>query len=217
MPSTVEGRPKIGRRDALDGGAEDAVLVERACAGDRSAEEAIYRRHVKFVAGMVQRLLVNPAETEDAVQDTFALALEQLPRLREKEALRGWLTQIAISQVHRRFRRRRLLHFLGLDGGDATATLETIASPDASPDVRSDLAVLGRILRELPVNQRIGWSLRHIEGASLEEVASACHCSLATAKRRISSADKRVRAEVCLSESVVSLTVSRGNNQESEE
>jgi RNA polymerase sigma-70 factor (ECF subfamily) len=201
----------------LDGGAADADLVERACAGDRSADEAIYRRYVRVVAGMVRRLLVNPAETEDAVQDTFALALEQLPRLREKEALRGWLTQIAISQVHRRFRRRRLRRFLGLDRGDPTETLEAIASPDASPDVRSDLAVLGRLLLELPVDQRIAWSLRHIEGASLEEVASACHCSLATAKRRISSAHKRVRADVRLSESIASLPLSRVKNQESEE
>lgn len=213
-PSPVVGRSKPTFRHDEEAVGEDANLVERACAGDRAAEEAIYRRHVKFISGMVLRLLANPAEAEDAVQDTFALALEQLPRLRQKDALRGWLSQIAVSQVHRRFRRRRLMRLLGLDQGDPTGTLAAIASPDASPDVRSDLAALSRLLCELPPNQRIAWSLRHIEGATLDEVASACRCSLATAKRRIGAADRHVRADVYLSNCVVSLSVSRGRDSE---
>jgi RNA polymerase sigma-70 factor, ECF subfamily len=177
--------------------AEDAQLVERALAGDRGAEEAIYKRHVGYVAGMVLRLLVDQAETEDIVQDTFALALQELPRLRQRSSLRAWLAQIAVSQVHRRFRRRRLLRLLGLDRSeDPAAALERIAAPDASPDVRSELAFLGRLLHELPIAQCIAWSLRYVEGATLEEVASACACSLATAKRRIAAADKQVRAMV---------------------
>jgi RNA polymerase sigma-70 factor (ECF subfamily) len=213
-PSPIEDRDSLARRDASDDNIEDATLVERACAGDRRAEEAIYRRHVRFVSGMVLRLLVDPADTEDVVQDTFALALEQMRRLRQKTALRAWLAQIAVSQVHRRFRRRRLLRFLGLERGDPTLTLESIASRDASPDVRSDLAVLSQLLDELPVDRRIAWSLRHVEGHSLEEVAAACRCSLATAKRRIAAADRHVRPDVYLSHRVVSLPVSGGRDPE---
>jgi RNA polymerase sigma-70 factor (ECF subfamily) len=176
---------------------EDARLVERALAGERSAEEAIYKRHVGYVAGMVLRLLLDQAETEDIVQDTFALALEELPRLRHLPLLRAWLARIAVSQVHRRFRRRRLLRLLGLDRSeDPAAALERIAAPDAGPDVRSELASLGRMLHALPIAQRIAWSLRYVEGATLEEVASTCACSLATAKRRIAAAEKHVRARV---------------------
>jgi len=184
-----------------DHDAEDAQLAGRALAGERGAEEAIYRRHVGYVAGMVLRLVVDQAETEDIVQDTFALALEKLPRLRHLPSLRAWLARIAVSQVHRRFRRRRLLRMLGLDRGeDPAAALERVAAPDAGPDVRSELAALGRVLHALPIAQRIAWSLRYVEGATLEEVASSCACSLATAKRRIAAADEHVRARVCVSD-----------------
>jgi hypothetical protein len=54
--------------------------------------------------------------------------------------------------------------------------------------------------------------LRHVEGASLEEVASACHCSLATAKRRIAMADKYMRSDEVLSQPVVSLHGPRGRD-----
>jgi len=38
--------------------------------------------------------------------------------------------------------------------------------------------------------------LRMVEGLELTEVASACGCSLATAKRRIAAADVAVRAHI---------------------
>lgn len=178
--------------------------MAQARAGERAAEEAIYRRHVAYVAGMVLRLMADPTEAEDVVQDTFTLALEQLPRLRDGSSLRAWLAQIAVSQMNRRFRRRRLMRLLGLQG-DVVVAFDAIASRDAPPDVTSELAALGRAVGALPPNDRIAWSLRHIEGATLPEVAAACACSLATAKRRIAAADARVRAAVHLAEAVVAL------------
>jgi RNA polymerase sigma-70 factor (ECF subfamily) len=53
-----------------------------------------------------------------------------------------------------------------------------------------------RALDGLPVNQRLAWSLRHIEGERLETVALLCHCSLATAKRRIVAAQKVISEAV---------------------
>jgi len=195
--------PSVANQDP--GGAnDDAGLVDRACKGDRAAQEAIYRRHVGYVAGMVFRLMADPAETEDVVQDTFVLAFEHLPRLREGAALRPWLARIAVSQMNRRFRRRRLMRLLGLQG-DETVAFEAIASRDATPDVISALAALGRAVGTLPPNERIAWSLRYVEGATLPAVAAACGCSLATAKRRIAAGDARVRAVVRLADEVAPL------------
>ena len=179
----------------------DDALVERACRGDRAAEEAIYRRHVRYIAGMVTRLLGgHRQEYEDVVQDTFALALDQLATLRDRGALRAWLAQIAVSQVRRRCRRHRLLRLFGLDGAREEAALDTIASNDASPETRAALAALSRVLSTLPADQRIAWCLRFVEGEKLEDVAHVCGCSLATAKRRIAAADDHVRACVPLPE-----------------
>jgi RNA polymerase sigma-70 factor (ECF subfamily) len=42
--------------------------------------------------------------------------------------------------------------------------------------------------------------LRYVEGMSLDEIASACDCSLATTKRRIFAAQTQVAKHVQLSE-----------------
>jgi len=174
----------------------DADLVARALAGDRWAEEALFRRHVAAVAGIATRLLGRREDAEDIVQDTFATALESLSALRDAGAVRAWLVQIAVRKAHRRFRRRKIARALGLDRATDDATLELLASDAADGEARAELRGVDRALAELPVAERMAWMLRHIEGESLEGVASACGCSLATAKRRIARADARVRTHV---------------------
>jgi RNA polymerase sigma-70 factor (ECF subfamily) len=179
-------------------GLSDEILVERAKGGDRWAEEMIYRRHVQLIGGLCLRLLRDRSEMEDVVQETFALALERIESLRDGEALKSWLSQIAISQVRRRLRRRRLLSLLGFTRQGDDIPLESIAPGGQSPEVGAELAAIDSVLRSLPVEQRIAWVLRYAEGESLEDVAKACSCSLATAKRRIAAADMRVSLHVRL-------------------
>jgi RNA polymerase sigma-70 factor (ECF subfamily) len=193
--------------------ARDPELVARAVAGDRAAEEAIYRRHAPYLAGMTTRMLANSAEVEDVLQDTFLLALQHLPRLRDPAALRPWLAQIAVSQVRRRLRKRRLLRFLGLERPENAAALAALAAPRADPEMRAALAAIGEVLEALPVEQRVAWSLRYIEGGTLEEVASACGCSLATVKRRVSAAHARVLAVVELRDDEVPFLPVRPHRQ----
>jgi len=176
--------------------ASDAQLVARAIEGDRWGREMLYRRHATYLLAIAARLLGNRNEGEEVVQDTFVTAFEQLSTLREPAALRGWLAQIAVSQVRRRMRRGRLMRVLGLDRGADDATLAALASPGTNPDQRAELALVDRAMRGMPSNVRIAWMLRMVEGLELAEVASACGCSLATAKRRIAAADAVVRTHI---------------------
>jgi RNA polymerase sigma-70 factor, ECF subfamily len=169
----------------------DAELVQRATEGDPWAEEALYRRYAELVIGTAKRLLGNPDEAMDVAQDSFMTAFEKLSTLRDASTFKTWLMQITVRNVHRRFRRRRLLKWLGLDESDEGA-LESLASPDVPLEVRADLSMLGVVLSGLPPALRLPWMLRHVEGHELTEVAALCNCSLATAKRRIVAADSRV-------------------------
>lgn len=171
---------------------EDAQLSERLVSGDAWAREALYRKYVDVVWGLSLRLMGNRSDAEDIVQDTFIEAFRDVGQLRDGAAIRGWLLRITVHQAHRRFRRRKLLRALGLDRGVEVAELDRLATPGASAEVVAELGLLQRQLSDLPANQRIAWSLRVVEGYSLEEVASLCGCSLATAKRHISAAQSRI-------------------------
>lgn len=174
----------------------DAELVERVRNGDEWANEALYRKYFGAIWPIVLRLLRSRADADDVVQDTFVIAFTDIASLREPEAVGAWLMQIAVRQTHRRFRRRKLLRLLGLDRSIDDAPLEQLVTRDVSPEVRAELLCVDRALDEVRHESRTAWLLRYVEGGSLEEVAAACSCSLATVKRRLRDADIAIRKHV---------------------
>jgi RNA polymerase sigma-70 factor, ECF subfamily len=172
----------------------DRDLIERALGGERGALQLLYRRHVQAVTERVTRLLSRSAEAEDVVQDVFVAAFDDLPQLADRSRFGAWLMGIAVHQVHRRFRRRRLLARLGLDRGSDDARLEQIADPALSPEARAQLGRLDRALTALPAELRLAWMLRYVEGCELLETAEQCRCSLATIKRRLARADASLKS-----------------------
>ena len=175
---------------------DDEALVRRALDGDRWAEEALYRKHVRRVTDIATRVLGRTHEAEDVVQETFLKALQRLATLREPALFSRWVMRIAMNMVRAKLRKRRLLRSLGLDASLDDATLERMAAPSTPPDVRAELAGIDAALRDVPANQRLAWMLHVVEGWSLPEVAEACECSLATAKRRIKSARERIEVHL---------------------
>lgn len=163
--------------------------------GERAAaEEELYRRHAGAVLGLATRLLHSRDDAMDVMQDAFVTVFEQLASLREPAAFRAWLLRVTASLVHRRFRRRKLLAMLGLGGSREQTALDELADPATSTETRAELRLLDRKLARVSERDRAAWLLRYVDGFALEEVAEACGCSLATAKRRIAAAEAVVNA-----------------------
>jgi RNA polymerase sigma-70 factor (ECF subfamily) len=174
----------------------DAELVRRARAGDADVEQILFKRYAGYILALSFRLLGDHAEAEDILQDTFLDAIAQLRGRTLPGSLRQWLAGIAVHKAHRRFRRRKLQALLGIFRPHDDAILESCVHPDASPELRAELALLDAVLRRLPDVERAAWVLRYAEGYGLEEVARLCGCSLATAKRRIARAHEVVLTHV---------------------
>lgn len=137
------------------------------------------------------RVQGSPTDIEDIVHDAFLRVHDRMHTLREGASFRPWLASVVVSLVRTRLRRRRMLTLLGLVSADPI-DLDALVNPQAGPEVRAELAQVYRILREVPVDQGICWTLRYVEGRKLEEVAEVAGCSLATAKRRIAAVQQQM-------------------------
>ena len=173
----------------------DAEIVAAIRAGDANAEEIFYRRHAPSIFRVAFRLLRSREDACDVTQDTFLTAFDELGDLRDAHAVRGWLHQMAVRLVHRRFRRRKMRRWLGLSPRE-DARLEEQVDNSARIEARAELRLLDDALDRVPPAEKIAWVLRQVEGLSLDEVAQACRCSLATAKRRISAVEALVSRHV---------------------
>lgn len=167
-------------------GAIDAALVERARRADHAAFAALYQRHARYIAGVVYRLMGDDAELDDIVQETFVDAAHALDALTHAGLVRPWLVAIAVRRARRHLSRRRR-RWLLLD------SLAVFGASVSNPDDRRGADELYDALDRLPRDLRVPWVLSRIEQLSLPEVATACELSLATVKRRIAEAERRIQ------------------------
>lgn len=77
----------------------DATLVERSLCGERTALEALLRRHQGWVFNLALYQLQSRAEAEDATQEILLKALTGLSGFRGGSAFRTWLNRIAINHL----------------------------------------------------------------------------------------------------------------------
>jgi len=171
---------------------DDTALVQGFRRGDPGARAALYDRYADHVHRVLYRLLGVSPDLADLHHDVFVRALSSLENLEQPSALKGWLTMIAVH-VARSFlarkRRRSWLWFL------PDEELPEVASSAAPGDVLDALHATYAVLDTLPLDERIPFALRFIDGMELTEVAAACDTSLATIKRRLSRAGARFEAE----------------------
>lgn len=175
-------------------GPTDAALVVAARADEPWAKEALFRRYIAMVNGLGYRLLGRDSDLEDLVQDSFIEAWRSLPRLEQPQAFGSWLGSIVIRTAHKMIRRRRLAVRLGLRRSEPI-DVETLIAPTAPPDVRSELKAIYRAVESLPATTRTAFILRRVEGLPLDEIAQSLGTSLATIKRRIADAERRLTSE----------------------
>jgi RNA polymerase sigma-70 factor (ECF subfamily) len=174
-------------------GAEPPRLDDEPPADPRAAVEEAFRRYAPLVASLGLRITALRDDIDDFVQEVFLRATKGIGGLRHQGATKAWLVSITINVARQRLRVRKLRRLVGLD---VPIEYEELVDPAISPEDRVMLTRMYRALDGMPVNQRLAWSLRHIEGERLETVALLCHCSLATAKRRIVAAQKIISEAV---------------------
>ncbi len=159
----------------------------------KAAVEDAFRRYAPLVASLGLRITALRDEIDDFVQEVFLRATRGIGGLRHQGATKAWLVSITINVARQRLRVRKLRKLVGLEN---QTEYEELVDPALSPEDKVLLTRMYRALDGLPVNQRLAWSLRHIEGERLETVALLCGCSLATAKRRIVAAQKVISEAV---------------------
>jgi RNA polymerase sigma-70 factor (ECF subfamily) len=146
--------------------------------------ELLFEKYSGYVAGLAARLLgSSDSELDDVVQDVFWLASRRIEKIPDLIQARGWLATVTTRVVKRKLLRRRFRStFL------ASARNVDVPTRGATAEERAILARLYEVLERLPIDQRIAWSLRYLEGEPLDAIAVACGCSLSTAKRRVGAA-----------------------------
>ena len=152
----VRADPRLGQGDPTGNGT--AALASE-----------LFQQHSPLVLAVCRRLLVDPAEAEDAMQQTFLHAYRSLLAGREPQQPSAWLSSIARNECLNRIRARTRE-----PGADQLAN-GAVGSPDAlnAAIASEDLRALGHTIKGLPAQQREALLLHEFCGLRYEEVAAA--------------------------------------------
>jgi RNA polymerase sigma factor (sigma-70 family) len=165
----------------------DERLTRRAAQGDERAFAAIFDRYHQDLYRFCLAILGNPADAQDALQNTMVKVLRALPGEQRRIELKPWLYRIAHNEAVELLRRRRPTEELdpeAVAGGGGLAE-----DAESRERLRRLIADLG----QLPERQRGALVMRELGGLDFEEIATALGTSPATARQTLYEARQSLR------------------------
>ena len=183
----------------------DAVLVERAVAGDQKAFELLVIKYQRRIQRLIGRMVRDVDLVEDIAQETFIRAYRALAQFRGEAQFYTWLYRIAVNTAKKALmdlKRNPTVseNFYKSDDDDETSPLENELTSSETPDAvlasKEIAQIINAALEALPEELRQAITLREIEGLSYEEISEAMNCPIGTVRSRIFRAREAISLKV---------------------
>jgi RNA polymerase sigma-70 factor (ECF subfamily) len=177
--------------------ATEAEAIRLAQGGDAAAFEHLYQLHGRRVYALCLRMVGNPSDAEDLMQEAFLQLFRKIGTFRGESAFSTWLHRMTVNVVLMRLRKKTL----------PAASLEETTEPDeetggprkdiGAPDLRLSGAVdrvnLERSIEKLPPGYRTVFVLHDVQGFEHNEIAGIMGCSVGNSKSQLHKARTRLR------------------------
>lgn len=169
----------------------DGEIVRAVLAGDRDRYAALVERYRDRYARYAARMLGSADAAEDAVQDAFVRAFDQLAQCKDPEKFVGWFFLILRNRCFAERRRDRIS--APLEAAEAVAAADRTDGGAESAERRRALKLA---LLELTPDQREVFVLKHVEGLSYGEIAERLSTSVPSLKMRMHRAYDKLREQL---------------------
>ena len=184
--------------------AQDLALIDALRAGAETAYEALLVRFQQPVYNLALRLLNDPCDAADTVQEVFLKVFRNVRQFRGQSSLKTWIFRIAINEAHNQrrwfFRHRHREVGMEDDREDSRSRADVMADAGQSPfDYvfdREKQALIEEALSRINPAFREAVVLRDITDLSYEEIAEVLRISLGTVKSRILRGREALRQEL---------------------
>lgn len=185
---------------------DERELVRRCKDGDTLAFEALFNRHLAMVYRQALRMLDNPTEAEEVVQDVFVTVYKKINMFRGEAAFSTWLYRLTANAAITKLRKRTRSREVSIE--DYLPTFEENGHHEARPvvDWSNDLektvttkeiqATIRQALELLPPVDKAVVVLSDLEELSNREIAKALGLTVPAVKARLHRARLFLRGKL---------------------
>ena len=173
--------------------ANEAQLITQAQNGDRNAFSELVRIHSKGVLNVVYRMCGDMLIAEDAAQETFIRAWQNLPSYRPQTPFRNWLYRIAFNAGMDMLRKeKRILpdDIEDMNLTDGQLGIESMVSQ------QERTTLVQKAILSLPDASRAVLVLREYEGLSYQEISSTLDIPVGTVMSRLNYARNLLKTKL---------------------
>lgn len=180
--------------------ADGAFSLDALRSGDRSEFARFVEAHSNQVYRVALKILNDPQDAEDVLQETFLKALRSLPLFEGRSSLSTWLYRIAVNEALMVIRRRKgqLVSIDQEPEEDDSLTppvqiVDWCCLPEGDFMSAEARQAMDGAIQELSPTLQAVFILRDIEGLSVRETADALGISEAAVKTRLLRARLKLR------------------------
>lgn len=179
---------------------DEVDLINKAQSGDKIALAELVRNYEKTVYNFAFKICRDPEKAENTMQETFLSMIKSLHQFDGKSKLSTWLYRIVMNHCLMDLRKKKH-NFISLDDDESDIPEDKLI-PDWS-NVPSDVAenaelkrILDEAISKLPLDYRVVFVLRDVNGLSTEETAGIAELSVPAVKSRLHRARAFLRNEL---------------------
>ena len=173
---------------------DEMTWIIQAQHGDDDAFTCIVETYQKPVYNLCYRMLGEPESAEDAAQDTFLKAYQNLSRYDRERPFATWLLSIAAHHCIDKLRRKKFATFSIDEDEEGQTELPDLSAPDPENEIarKQERERMQGILQELDPTDRAAIILRYWYDASEMEIAQTLKLTVPAVKSRLHRARREL-------------------------
>ena len=179
----------------------DEEVVARIQLGETELYQVLAERHKRRLYATVRRILQNPNDVEDVLQQAHLRALQHFGQFESRSNILAWLTRVVVNEAYTYLRRRRDCQPLDSADGRVDWYPREFATLEAGPEERAiqdqQRALLDLSIASLPPLYRVVISLRLIGEMPTADTAVCLGISEQGVKTRLLRARRLLRRKMC--------------------
>lgn len=177
----------------------DIEVIEKILEGEFALFEILIRRNNPFLYKTGRSYNYNHEDTQDLMQDTFIDAYTHLSKFENRASFKTWIIKIMLNNCFRKQQKFSFKNEVSHEISDKSIPMfSNQQNTDTNKTVmnRELSLVIENALKDVPLDYRMVFSLREINGLNVIETAEALSISEANVKVRLNRAKTILKKEI---------------------
>jgi RNA polymerase sigma-70 factor (ECF subfamily) len=189
---------QVFRCDDIQLTVSQEIDIQALQRGDVLAFEVLVIQYEKKVLNMCWYILQNKEEAEDATQDIFLTIYQSIPKFKGDAKLSTWIHRITLNKclehIRKAKRKKRFGIHLRIDPAFIDHTVDLNKNPEEALMEKERVKVFLEAVQQLSENQRIAYTLHHMDEFSYKEISESMNLSLSAIESLIFRAKQHLKA-----------------------